>query len=60
MQQVVTPPPGPRGPETSARRRLRVIILSRAKLLDVVPLKRDDGSGIITQFDMDAREKLRP
>ena len=50
--------PWPRGPERQPGVHAAGVILSRAKLLDVVPLwKRDDGS-IITQFDMDACEKL--
>jgi DNA polymerase-3 subunit alpha len=58
VQQVVATARGLEGLKRQPGVHAAGVILSRAKLLDVVPLwKRDDGS-IITQFDMDACEKL--
>ena len=58
VQQVVATARGLEGLKRQPGVHAAGVILSRAKLLDVVPLwMRDDGS-IITQFDMGACEEL--
>jgi DNA polymerase-3 subunit alpha len=58
IQQVVATARGLEGLKRQPGVHAAGVILSRAKLLDVVPLwMRDDGS-IITQFDMGACEEL--
>ncbi len=58
VQQVVATARGLEGLKRQPGVHAAGVILSRAKLLDVVPLwRRDDGS-IITQFDMGACEEL--